>query len=94
MYKYQTLSKDQLVNAILCFADRVCCVYCPCKDECMHLDNKCISCEKMLMNYLTEEIPQPKTLDFYEGFSEGFNTGYEACKRDIINKLQKGREKK
>jgi len=92
MYRFQTLTKDQLVNAVLCFADRISCSYCPCKEEC--LNNDLISCEKMVMDYLTGEIPQPETLDFYNGFNEGFSAGYEACKKAIIDKLQKGRNKK
>lgn len=95
MYRFQTLTIDQIKNAVLCFADRISCSYCPIKDECI---TSCpreagITCEKMLMNYLSEEIPQPKTPDFYDGFNEGFRAGYAACKKDIINKLQKGREK-
>lgn len=35
MYRFQTLSKDQLVNAILCFADRISCSYCPCEGVCL-----------------------------------------------------------
>ena len=50
------------------------------------------SCEKLLIRYLTGVIPQPKTPDFYEGFNEGFSAGYEACKKVIIDKLQKGRK--
>lgn len=97
MYRFQTLPKDQLVNAVLCFADRISCSHCPIKKECLSIDKRCetgFTCEKMLIDYLTEEIQQPKTIDFYEGFNEGFTVGYEACKRDIINKLQKGKEKK
>lgn len=90
MYKFQTLSKEQITNAILCFADRISCSYCPCKTAC--IESKNVSCEKLLIDYLTEEIPQPKTFDFYDGFNEGFNVGYEACKKAIIEKLQKGRK--
>ena len=33
-----------------------------------------------------------QTLDFYNGFNEGFSAGYDACKKAIIEKLQKGRK--
>ena len=92
MYRYQTLSKEQITNAVLCFADRISCDYCPCKMGCLHVDNEFTTCEKMLIDYLTEEIPEPKTPVFYDGFNEGFNAGYEACKKAIIEKLQKGRK--
>lgn len=96
MYRFQTLTKDQLVNAVLCFADRISCSYCPCKEECLELDKHEIglSCEKMIIKYLTEEIEIHKSCEFFDGFSEGFNAGYEACKKDIIEKLQKGKNKK
>lgn len=95
MYRYQTLSKDQLTNAVLCFADRISCEYCPIKEECLKLDKESIElcCEKMLIDFLTGEIPYSKTMDFYDGFNEGFNIGYETCKKAIIEKLQKGRKK-
>ena len=90
MYRFQTLSKDQLVNAVLCFADRISCSYCPCENAC--IESKNVTCGKLLIDYLTGVIPQPKTPDFYEGFNEGFSAGYEACKKVIIDKLQKGRK--
>lgn len=97
MYRFQTLSKDQLVNAVLCFADRISCSHCPIKEECLSIDKHYetgFTCEKMLIDFLTEELKQPNSIFFYEGFNEGFTAGYDACKRDIIDKLQKGKEKK
>ena len=90
MYKFQTLSKEQITNAVLCFADRISCSYCPCEKTC--IESKNVSCEKLLIDYLTKVIPQPETLDFYDGFNKGFSAGYEACKKAIIDKLQKGRK--
>lgn len=55
MYRFQTLSKDQLVNAILCFADRIECGYCPCKEECLSIGIG-DSCEDLIIKYLTREI--------------------------------------
>ena len=92
MYKFQTLSKDQLVNAVLCFADRISCSYCPCAKTC--IESKNVSCGKMIIKYLTEEIKTVRSFDYFDGFNEGFNVGYEACKKAIIDKLQKGKEKK
>lgn len=91
MYKYQTLPKNEIINILLLFADRISCSYCPCENICE--ENKNIPCETLLKNYLVEEIKQPKDIEYYDGFNEGFNAGYEACKKAIIDKLQKGRIK-
>lgn len=91
MYKFQTLSKDEIINILLLFADRISCSYCPCENICE--ENKNIPCETLLKNYLTEEIKTIRSFDYFDGFNEGFNAGYEACKKAIIEKLQKGRIK-
>ena len=90
MYKFQTLSKEQITNAVLCFADRISCSYCPCGKTC--IESKNVSCEKLLIDYLTEEMKTVRSFDYFDGFNEGFDAGYDACKKAIIEKLQKGRK--
>lgn len=35
------------------------------------------------------EIESTRSCEYSNGFSEGFNAGYEACKRAIIDKLRR-----
>lgn len=90
MYKFQTLNKEELENIILCAADRISCSYCPCKEEC--IKDPIAKCEKIIFNYLFKEVPDEKYISRYDAYNEGFKSGYDTCKRDIINKLQKGRK--
>ena len=91
MYRFQTLTKEQLTNAILCFADRISCDHCPCKEDCL---SSSLPCEDQLMYYLTAEIEVSRSFDYFDGFNAGYDAGYGACKKAIIDKLQKGRGRK